>query len=302
MKKISVILTTYNGEKSVEKTIQSILNQEGNNVDFLIELLAIDDCSTDNTYSILKNYDCVLLKNDKNSGGPNKGRNLGLKAATGDYICIADQDDVWEENKMKTILPYLGLSPIITSGYKIIDKSTNREILRVNESEKGCISYAKNQTFLNRLTKSLKGQNTYLGSIIYSKELKNIMFEEHFGVVDFDWILRLFHNQESLEISKPLYVRNVDGDNFSLNETYRKYDFYYSLMTIEQFQSQYPKEVALAYKKIHGSRARYYYLMGNMSKARFYFKKSNWNLKTALYYLTSFFGHKYVKKRFNIFG
>lgn len=302
MKKISVILTTYNGQKTVEKTIQSILGQEGNGIEFSIELIIIDDCSTDNTFAILKQYDCVLSKNEKNSGGPNKGRNEGLKKATGDFICIADQDDVWLKDKIKLTLPYLDLAPIITSGYRLIDIKNNREIDRINNSDQGYIHYEQNQTFLKKLVKSLTGQNTYLGSIIYSKELKNILFEEHFGMVDFDWVLRLFHQQASIEICKPLYVRIVGNDNLSLNDTYRKYDFYYSLMTIEEYQAQYPSQVALSYKKIHGSRARYYYLIGDMHKSRFYFLKANWNIKTLLYYITSFYGHKYVKKHFHIFG
>lgn len=302
MKKISVILTTYNGEKTVEKTIKSIIDQEGNGIDYLIELIIIDDCSTDNTYSIIKQYNCVLLKNEKNSGGPNKGRNAGLSIATGDFICIADQDDFWKKDKIKSSLPYLNSATIITSGYEVVNVNTNKVITRTQSLTKDYILYRKNETFLKRLTKSLDGQNTYLGSIIYSSKLKGILFEEHFGMVDFDWLLRLFHHQTSLEVCKPLYERIVDEFNLSLNETYRKYDFYYSLLTLESYEKSYPNETALAIKKVYGSRARYYYLMGNMKKARYYFFRSQWNIKTTLYYLTSFVGSQFVKKHFNVFG
>lgn len=54
MQKLSVILTTYNGEKIIDKTIRSIIDQEGNGIEFSIELIIIDDCSTDNTYLILQ--------------------------------------------------------------------------------------------------------------------------------------------------------------------------------------------------------------------------------------------------------
>jgi glycosyltransferase involved in cell wall biosynthesis len=302
MKKISVVLCTYNGQKTVEKTVLSIVNQEGNGINFSIELIVIDDCSTDDTFSILQQFDCVLVKNEKNSGGPNKGRNIGIKMATGDFICIADQDDVWVMDKIQLSLPYLDLAPIITSGYNVIDLDNNRKIERVNASKEGYVLFDKNATFLNKLSKSIKGQNTYLGSIIYSKQLKDILFEEHFGVVDYDWILRLFNNQSSLEISQSLYVRYVSQENLSLNEKYRKIDFYYSLFTLEEYENQYPKEVALSYKKIHGTRAKYYYLSNNMKKSRFYFLKANFSLKTVMYYLTTFYGHKIVKKHFHLFG
>lgn len=302
MQKLSVILTTYNGEKIIDKTIRSIIDQEGNGIEFSIELIIIDDCSTDNTYLILQQYDCILKKNDKNSFGPNKGRNIGLSLASGDFICLADQDDLWKKNKIKSVLPYLSLAPIITTGYKVVDLAANKTIIRTQSSSKDYIHYFKNETFLKILRKSLSGQNSYLGSIIYSSEFKHICFEENFGMVDFDWVLRLFYQKSSLEVCLPLYERIVDGANLSLNKTYRKYDFYYSLLTLENYEKLYPKETTIAYKKIHGSRARYYYLIGNMPKARFYFLRSVWNLKTLMYYITSFAGSKFVKKHFNVFG
>ncbi len=301
MKKVSVILSSYNSEKTIKNTIDSINNQEGNGSEFQIELIVIDDCSTDSTFSIIKKMNCISLKNDKNSGGPNKGRNIGLKMATGDFICIADHDDIWETYKIKTLLPYLELVPIVTSGYKVIDTKNNREIIKVNTSKDEYIYYEPNKTFLKLLSRSLKGQKTYLGSIIYRKELKNILFEENFGGVDYDWSLKLFHKNPSIEVCKTLYKRMVDGSNLSMNENYRKYDFYYSLMTLEEYQEEYSSEVNIGYKKIHGSRARYYYILDNMKKARFYFLKSSFNIKTLLYYITSFVGHKLVKKYFGLY-
>lgn len=302
MKTISVILTTFNGERSIKKTVDSIISQNGVGVDFLIELIVIDDCSTDGTLSLLEGYDCRLIKNPKNSGGPNKGRNIGLEIASGDFICIADQDDIWKNNRIKAVLPYLDSAAIITSGYEVIDISTNKVIQRIQPTESATVYYETNKTFITKLTRSWLGQNTYLGAIFYSSKLKDLKFEEHFGMVDFDWVLRLFHQQDSIEICQPLYERFVDGSNLSLNDTYRKYDFYFSLMTLELYENQYPSEVLIAYKKIHGSRARYYYLTGNMKKARFYFLKSQRNFKTLLYYITSFAGSKLVKKYFHVFG
>ena len=71
---------------------------------------------------------------------------------------------------------------------------------------------------------------------------------------------------------------------------------------IEQLETLYPAETRIAYRKIQGSRARYYYLMGEMKKARFHFKQSEFSAKTALYYFTTFAGRKLVIKHFNVFG
>ncbi len=302
MRKVSVILTTYNGEKVIDRTLQSLINQKGINEQFELELIVIDDCSKDKTHTKLQNYPCKVLSTKTNSGGPNKGRNMGLSIATGDYLCIADQDDVWAKDKILTILPYLEKAPIVSSGYTLIDTSKDKTIERINTSRQEYIYYPQNETFITRLTKSLSGQNTYLGSLMYSNRLQDIRFEEKFGAVDFDWVVRLFHQQDSIEVCKSLYTRYVDGSNLSLDETYRNNDFYYSLKFIETYKSTYPKEVAKSYKRLHGSLARYYYLMGNMTKARYYFRKAECNLKTILYYITSYVGGDWVKKRFNIFG
>lgn len=302
MQKVSVILTTFNGANAVGNTIDSILKQESRNHLFELELIVVDDCSTDKTVSLVEQFECKLLSTETNSGGPNKGRNMGLKVATGDYICIADQDDVWKPEKIKTLLPYLEQTPIVSSGYTLIDTFKNKTIQRYKASSKSHILYEKNETFLKKLTKNPSGQQAYLGSLIFSKKFKNIFFEEQFGMVDFDWILRLFHQQASIELCDSLYVRHVEKDNLSLNETYRQNDFTYSLLTLEHYKEQYPQETIISRKRIHGSMARYYYLMGNMKKARFYFLKSPWNLKTIMYYLTSYAGSKFVKRMFNVFG
>lgn len=302
MKKVSVILTTYNSEKIVNRVINSILNQKGVDELFQLELIIVDDCSQDKTREILKNYNIEFLTTGKNSGGPNKGRNLGLKAATGDYICIADHDDEWVPEKIITKLPYLEKAPIVSSGYTLINSISGKTTERVSFSSQSYIYFDKNLTFLNKLKKSGKGQQTYLGSLIYSSNLKNILFEEVYGVLDYDWILKLFENNDSVEVCKSLYFRHVDGSNLSLNESYRLKDFNYSLAFINKYKKKYPREYSISFKRIHGSLARYYYLINNMNLARYYFRKSGFSLKTLAYYLTTYCCSEFVKRKFNVFG
>lgn len=302
MKHVSVILTTYNGEDTLKETIASIQHQAGINEEFELEIIAIDDCSTDGTVDLLKKLGVNPISTKENSGGPNKGRNIGLKTCSGDYICIVDQDDLWDKNRIQMMLPFCENYPIVTTGYTIMDSTKNRKTIKLSYNEDGFIVYEKNQNFISKLTKSTKGQCWYLGAIMFKNELKNILFEEKYGMVDFDWSLRLFYNRTSLEICKSSYTRRVSAHNLSLNETYRENDFYHSLQIIEKYRQEFPQEVALSCLKIHGSRARYYYLSGDMKKARSYFLKSDYSWKTILYYLTTFMGHSFVKSRFNVFG
>lgn len=304
MKKVSVILTTYNSENQLQEVIDSINNQEGKGELFEIELLVVDDCSTDNTKPILINNGIDFQVTKENTGGPNHGRNLALKQCTGEYICIADHDDVWLSNKIKALLSVSHLAPIVTSGYILSDISSSKEVIRVSKSidEKGHLEYKKNATFLSKLTKSKTGQQTYLGSILFPSSLKHILFEEEFGMIDFDWVLKLFHNQKSVEVCSALYLRKVEGNNLSLNEQYRINDYHYSLKTISAYKSEYSASVKCSEKRINGSMGRYYYLVGNMKLARQYLLKSIIELKTILYLITTFVGSKVVRRYFKIFG
>lgn len=302
--KISTIITTYNSEASIQRVLDSIKNQEGNHHLFEIEYLIIDDCSTDNTVNIIKSNHLEYISTGTNSGGPNKGRNIGLKKATGDYICIVDHDDEWHQNKLKSMLPYFDQSLIISSGFTTYDAESGKTTVKVNQSHdnKPYVVFDANVTFMDILTRSLKGQNRYLGSMIYSSKLKHVLFEEVYGMIDFDWGLRLFHNQTSIEVCDSLYTRHLSKSNLSFNEQYRLNDFTYSVNYVMEYKKQYPAEVALSIKKMNGSLARYYYFTSHMKKARRYFLKSDFSLKTVFYYLTTFVGSNFVKRKFNVFG
>ena len=304
MKKVSVILTTYNSGNQLQEVIDSINNQEGKGGLFELELLVVDDCSTDNTKDILAKNGINFQKTSENTGGPNYGRNIALMQCSGEYICIADHDDVWFSNKIKNLLAVSHIAPIVSSGYVLSDVSSLKKEVRVSKSvdEKGYLEYEKNVTFLSKLTKSKVGQQTYLGSILFHSSLKHILFEEECGMIDFDWVLKLFYNQKSVEVCNALYHRKVEVNNLSLNKQYRINDYYYSLKTTSVYELEYSAAVKCARKRINGSMGRYYYLIGNMKLARKYLLKSTIELKTILYLITTFVGSKIVKKYFKIFG
>ena len=94
--KISVIMPIYNAGKYLENAINSVINQT---IGFEnIELILVDDCSTDNSKSIMEEYSNTYsnIKSiflEENSGWPSIPRNVGIKNATSDYIMFIDNDD-----------------------------------------------------------------------------------------------------------------------------------------------------------------------------------------------------------------
>ena len=102
--KISIIVAVYNTEKYVEKTLLSLLNQTYKN----IEIIVIDDKSTDKSNKIIKKLmkqdkRIKLIENEKNSG-LSYSRNIGLKNSTGSYIGYIDSDDYISENYYESLI------------------------------------------------------------------------------------------------------------------------------------------------------------------------------------------------------
>lgn len=94
---ISVIMPVYNGEIWLKKSIESVLNQEFNDFEFII----INDGSTDNSYEIVNYYASsdrrIKLFNNKNSGS-GLSLNFGISVANGKYVCFIDQDDEYRSD------------------------------------------------------------------------------------------------------------------------------------------------------------------------------------------------------------
>ena len=100
-KTVSVIIPVYNVAKYITHTIDSILNQSYKDV----EIVLVDDCSTDNSAEIIANYtsshsNVIYWKLEKNQGAA-VARNKALSLAKGRYVAFLDSDDVWCEGKLE---------------------------------------------------------------------------------------------------------------------------------------------------------------------------------------------------------
>ena len=301
MKKVSVILTTCNSEYTIQQTLDSILNQWGVNLLFELELIVVDDCSVDSTCEILKKNGISYYSTEENSGGPNRGRNIGLRKMTGDYFCLIDHDDVWHTHKIVRQLEAAGKYPVVSTGYNVVNRLSGARSERRLQAA-GPVFFDRNVTFLQKLKRINKGQNLYMSTLMLDSRLKHIRFEENFGMVDYDWLLRITEGNETAEIPDCLTTRYVTDSNLSLDDGYRQKDYYYSLYFLENYRARFPKEYALAVKRLNGTRARYHYIRNDMKQARKFFLRSELNLKQVLYIISSYVGSSYVKRNFAVFG
>ncbi|MEN2398487.1 glycosyltransferase family 2 protein [Flavobacterium sp. MC2016-06] len=124
---VSIIIPTYNTEKFIRATLQSVINQSYQNW----EMILVDDASTDQTVFIIEEFAqndnrIKLFKLAKNSGN-GFARNVALEKATGKYIAYLDADDVWFPEKLEKQIQFLKINnlPFTFSFYDCIDEEGN---------------------------------------------------------------------------------------------------------------------------------------------------------------------------------
>ena len=134
----------------------------------------------------------------------------------------------------------------------------------------------------------------YMSSILIRNE--NVpFFEEQFGQLDHDWLLKATKERKCVEID-PCVLRYVNGKNLSLDPEYRRRDFYLGLLQVDGD--------IRTMKRWYSSRARYHYIQGEIKLARFHFIRGDLNWKTILYFLSTFNNslRKVIIKKFRVWG
>ncbi|MBQ9297865.1 MAG: glycosyltransferase family 2 protein [Clostridia bacterium] len=126
MKKVSVVIPMHNSSKHIEECIDSVINQTYKN----IEIIVVDDKSSDNSISIVKNKndDRIKLIELKENVGAAKARNKGIENAPGDYICFLDSDDYWKEDKLEKQVKFMEGNDytFVYGGYAYLKKGRMR--------------------------------------------------------------------------------------------------------------------------------------------------------------------------------
>ena len=124
---VSVIIPVYNSAKYIGKTLESVLYQTYKK----IEIILIDDCSTDNSRHIIEQYrnmyDNIIYKLQERNGGAAVARNTALKIAKGRYVAFLDSDDLWYPKKLEKQLKLMKQknAAICYTAIEMIDEDGN---------------------------------------------------------------------------------------------------------------------------------------------------------------------------------
>lgn len=220
--KISILLPVYNHAKVVKYAINSILNQSYQN----IELIILDDGSTDNLQEELKRYysdSRVKIFYQKNQKLPRALTHLH-KLATGNFITWTSADNIMHRNMIEILVHELMLKPdaaLVYGDVYVINKNNHAYYGICRDAER---DYKKpNIIRLNRNEKPLSiGNDNYINaSFLYRKENSDIILGKYaddiIGAEDYDFWLRLQKTGKLTHIKnqKPLYYYRVHDNSMS---------------------------------------------------------------------------------------
>lgn len=269
---VSVILPTYNRPDRLREAVDSVLNQTVDD----IELIVIDDHSSPPAEEALAEVDCSgifemrLLRHDRNRG-QNAARNTGIREATGEYVALLDDDDVWLEEKLERQVATFRRSDddvgVVFTGQK-----------HVNESGE-VIGYSRSDASGDLTEYILAGGKTAPTSSIMARmetvEKGGLLDEECPMYTDRDWLLQLSTCCTFESITDPLVVRRMGSsdrvsDNFEMKrdvaipywiEKHRPLAAEYGWLCERKFMSQMALHVGRSGVKYqHFSDARKYLL------------------------------------------
>lgn len=188
MIKVSVIVPIHNSEKHLDKCINSLINQTEKN----IEIILINDGSTDSTEEIIKKYDDKRIKYfSQENKGIGKTRNKGINMAKGEYIMFIDSDDFFAENCVEVMCEQAKKNKsdlVISNFYKVIDNK-NVEI-KMPYFEPSSLS--DNPEIMNMI-------NLGPCNKLYRRDLlKSIRFEERYKYEDVPFVLNVLNSAKRI--------------------------------------------------------------------------------------------------------
>ena len=296
--KISIIVPIYNVEKYLSKCIDSLLNQTLKN----IEIILINDGSTDNSLKIARKYqnenaNKIIIINKKN-GGQGSARNEGLKIARGEYIAYVDSDD-WVDNEMFEKM-YLKAkqtdSDIVICGTKVINEKT----LKITSEEPAkIINYDQNLNML--LGKMAIWNKIYNKKILLIEEQK---FRNKKWYEDLDFTAKLIIKDYKVEYINENYYYYLERINSTMNNK----DYMRNLEIIDafdeiikysqnigKFREKYSEIEFLAILHIYISASVRILLMENVSKKN-KIKIINQLIEYLKKQFPNYYENKYLKK------
>lgn len=204
---VSVIIPSYNREKTIERAVMSVLNQTYKD----LELIVVDDCSKDNTVEVLKSIKddrLKIIRLEKNSGAC-VARNVGVENAQGDYIAFQDSDDEWLLDKLEKQMAIFEKVKV-----DLVFCAFNRfglgEDLTYPELPEGIVERKVLLEDSRISTQTLIGKKECFENVKFDPEMPRLQ--------DYDITIRLSKKYSIYFVNEPLVNMYVQNDSISISK------------------------------------------------------------------------------------
>lgn len=229
---ISIIVPVYNKEQYIKKCLDSLINQTYEN----IEIIIINDGSTDDSEKIIKEYDDKRIKYYKNKNqGIGKTRNYGIEKSQGNYIMFVDIDDYIDKNACEILLKKAKTNNndiVITNYYNVEkDKITKNNIEKITKHS------------INEEKDILLKVNLAPWNKIYKKELiisNNIKFEENLKYEDAVFVIEALIKANNIgQIDDYLYYYVIHEESETTVRDEKVFDI---IKVVDKIRKEYGKD------------------------------------------------------------
>jgi glycosyltransferase involved in cell wall biosynthesis len=235
MIKISVVIPVYNTEKYLKECLESVLNQSLKG----IEIICINDGSTDNSLKILESYSKndsrIKIINQKNMG-LSEARNSGIKIARGKYIHFLDSDDFYTNNDTLSILyktiekkelDILFFDIVLyyeKSNIELKQRSNNLEENKIYSGQEILINYIENENVASSSWSKLFRRKLL--------EESNMLYQKDIYFEDGEFLIRILSKVQKIEVIKENLITIREREN-SITSSFKK-EYISSIVTIFQ--------------------------------------------------------------------
>ncbi|MDE6670623.1 MAG: glycosyltransferase [Ruminococcus sp.] len=205
---VSVIIPSYNRSATIKRSVESVLNQTYKN----LEVIVVDDCSTDNTEEVLKTINDSRLRYfclDKNSGACT-ARNKGIELAKGEYIAFQDSDDEWLPRKLEIQLKAMKKSGAEVSFCKMkdLDYPDSHPLYTPSIKKSGIVSYKTLYTLVPVGTQAIVAKREVFENVKFDFCLRKAQ--------DVEWTFRAGRLYKFYYVNKVLVHRYLQNDSITM--------------------------------------------------------------------------------------
>lgn len=273
---VTIIINCFNGEKYVRGTLDSIFAQSYKNY----ELIFWDNCSTDNTPSIVESYNDERIQyyraDVKTTLG--KARNLAMEKAHGDYISFIDADDIWLPDFLTLCVEVFNMHSDASIAYtRFINFDGDNEWLSPGSDKNRKISPKE----------LISSYGIGMSGAMFNKRIKenyNIKIDERFSLIeDYDFFIHLSAYGDVYYIAQPQMRYRWNPNGLTQNSKWAEENkMLYDKVKEEDILSLYANDIRKIYECVQ---TRDYLLSGEKSKALCLICKSMWRNRSILRYI-----------------